>query len=161
MRGARPKPAAQHEREGTARARKPAPRSGVGGLTLKDFPAPRDLSAAERRVWRETARELVEAGTLAKIDKRLLKAFVVAIAFIDEATAQIRADGLMVTGSRGQRRQHPLITARDRAITTARGLAETLGIGPAARARYDVRPQRGPADLQDMLDRELNGGSPA
>jgi phage terminase small subunit len=81
--------------------------------------APAGLSARARRFWREWLDQIEPDGPH---DVELLAEAARTMSLIDALEQQVKADGLMVAGSRGQRRLHPAVPE----LTKARALLDRL-----------------------------------
>lgn len=77
-------------------------------MTRRNHAAPKHLSSEARDLWRRLTHDYVidDAASLA-----LLRQLADALDGVRACQAKIRTDGLMVLGSAGQSRPHPLLAA--------------------------------------------------
>lgn len=160
--GRPPKPREVRIAEGNPRQHKlPEPVPGLGKAL--EFPPPRGLSAAERRVWRQLIPEVAALGWIDKVDRAMLTMLVQTIARVDQARAAIRKHGFMVEHTRFDKdgneistelKINPAVAAADRATGQALRLAEQFGLTGSARARLGLTVAKG-ASIAAKLQSEL------
>jgi P27 family predicted phage terminase small subunit len=90
--------------------------------------APRGLSKAGRTEWARLEPLLRARGTLTDANVPLLAAYCGAICMIAEIDRELSKSRLVVKGSTGVPRVHPLVGARNRAAANVLQLARRLGI---------------------------------
>jgi P27 family predicted phage terminase small subunit len=111
------------------------------------------LPELARKVWRQTVAAIRAAGLLCPADAAILASYCLASAEVQECTAKLAAEGLMVE-SHGQTYPHPLLKTRAAAEQRVRSLGSELGLTPLARKRAHVETARPepPDPLDEFLD---------
>ena len=97
--------------------------------------APAEIPKELRPVYRAICDHLAETGRFHETDERLVRLYLLALHEAEQARTQVAADGMLVAGSGGQMKSHPLISVANQARLTAAKLATVLGLGPYARQR--------------------------
>jgi len=97
--------------------------------------APPEIPQPLRKVYVEICNHLAETGRFHETDERLVRLYLLALHEAEQARTQVAADGMLVAGSGGQMKSHPLISVANQARLTAAKLATVLGLGPYARQR--------------------------
>ena len=136
MRGRKPTPSALRILRGNPRkhalnADEPTP----GAL---DLTPPRGLSTPGRAEWRRVAPMLARLGILTETDAAALRAYCEAFATWQEATAGIRAAGMVEQTEFGLRAS-PYVKIANEAATQMRALLVEFGMTPSARARIHTK----------------------
>lgn len=93
-----------------------------------DAVAPKNLSKAAKAEWTRLAPLLRAKGTLTPENEPLLTAYVNAMALIAECDRELGKGKLLIKGTGGMLRPHPLLGARNKASQNALQLAKRLGI---------------------------------
>jgi P27 family predicted phage terminase small subunit len=131
MRGRKPTPVEQREREGNPGKRR-MPKAVVlapGELVKPELPG----EASE--LWDELVPVLTEANVLHRIDSAALEALCIQWHRSVQAREVLSREGLFSLGSMGQTVEHPALAVERSAHTLFVRFAEQYGITPVARAR--------------------------
>ena len=100
----------------------------------RPIPAEPDyLSAAEKRVWEETARVMVQKATYDEDCAHALAAYCVQWTRFREANAEVQKRGLMIRSKRGGGRHNPFLGIQNSAFDQWLKIARQLGLTPASR----------------------------
>lgn len=118
-----------------ARGPKPTPQPTESGLLTRTPPAPEWLPPHGKKVWKRTARHLVERRVLAATDLDTLMAYTVAVANIQTI---MEGNG---TKQHGTLSQNMIMQAR---------YAGELGLTPASRQKVGTEPSDQDDDLADL-----------
>lgn len=78
--------------------------------------------------------DMEHAGTLSVIDSKVAALIANSELEITEAQVRIDAEGMVVEGSQGQLRPHPLLKVREQAQLRVARLLREIGLTPSARA---------------------------
>ncbi|WP_036264431.1 phage terminase small subunit P27 family [Methylocapsa aurea] len=112
-----------------------------GSSTLDNIPkCPAWLSSHAKSEWKRVAPILVERNVLTEADLPTLESYCCSVGTIRECQTQISRDGITVVTPHGIKR-HPAVGIQNAAQTTARLLANELGLTPVSRSRPSVRDQ--------------------
>lgn len=132
MRGRKPKPIEQKQREGN-----PGNRALPAPVTLPEYdvPKPPDLPDAAATLWDDIVPILAEARVLNRIDGAALTAMCLQWERGQQARKVLKEEGLFALGSTGQVVPHPALEIERAAHTLFIRFAEQFGITPVARAR--------------------------
>jgi P27 family predicted phage terminase small subunit len=132
LRGRKPKPVEQRQREGKLGHRSlPAPVE----LVAAGFEKPEDLPVAASLLWDELVPILVAANVLNRVDRAALTALCVQWHRSVQARGVLAQEGLFALGSTGQVVAHPALEIERSAHLLFIRFAEQFGITPVARAR--------------------------
>jgi len=123
---------------------------------------PAGIGREASRIWRQLARDLIDARRMLRCDLPLLKAAAESSARADRLAKMARDATPMATGSRGQPVINPIFAAADAAARTAAGLLKDLACAPAPRARLkpmadQLRPEGAAADEEKMAASLIDG----
>ena len=135
----------------------PKPR-GRAGIQLDDAPKmPRGLTPAARRVWRDLAPALVDAGLLSAVDSGPFGLYCQSLAFAMDAAGQLAADGLTVPDRThgGELRKHAAWQIFTQANATVASWAAHFGTTAKARQALPVEEQAAGAGLEAYMQREV------
>lgn len=142
--GRKPKPTAEHVREGTFRRDRHGPEEGVRPADGRQPRMPAGFSPAMKVAWKTLLDDLDSSALLDSADAPLYEAFAVAHGRAREARALIRVHGLLVDGARvGQLVANPMIRVEREALAQVRMLAVELAMGMRARASLGMAVARG------------------
>ena len=129
------------------------------GRVNKDAPAIAAVSDSEKlkrpewldddavAAWDEVLPLLIKMGVITIADRHLLIAFVCAVSRLKAAQRVIEADGLVVHGATGSKK-NPGVTIADEATKQIRALSGDLGLTPASRPGLKANP------LHELSDAE-------
>ncbi len=135
----------------------PKPR-GRAGIRIDDAPKmPRGLTPAARRIWRDLAPALVDAGLLSAVDSGPFGLYCQALAFAMDAAGQLAADGLTVADRThgGELRKHAAWQIFTQANATVASWAAHFGTTAKARTALPVEDNTAGMGLQEYLQREV------
>jgi len=144
-RGRKPKPTAQHKREGTFRHDRHADRTQVPS-GVPDPPAMLSDDAAEE--WRRVVALLSAAGLIAQLDRGALALYCQAWSDYWAAKAIVEDEGWTAVGSTGNVVEHPAVKAMQRSWAQVLQAAREFGMTPSARASIKL-PAKEAADAQE------------
>ncbi len=106
--------------------------------TPKVRAAPAEIPLRFRPLYRKAADQLARGGKYVhETDEALLRHYILAIADLESARAQVAEEGMTVDGSHGLK-PHPLLAQINSLRVTIGKLAMTLGLCPAARVRLST-----------------------
>ena len=88
--------------------------------------------------WDEVLPLLIEMGVITFADRHLLIAFVCAVSRLKSAEREIEANGLIVQGSTGPKK-NPAVSVSDESMKMIRGLSSDLGLTPASRPGLNAK----------------------
>jgi P27 family predicted phage terminase small subunit len=132
VRGPKPKPIEQRQREGNPGNRPlPEPVKLQPGQIVK----PDDLPPAASKLWDDVVPVLEEARVLNRIDTAALLALCLQWHRAEQARVVLAKEGLFTFGSTGQIVEHPALGVERQAHQMFIRFAEQFGITPVARAR--------------------------
>jgi P27 family predicted phage terminase small subunit len=120
----------------------------------EDLPPPEHLDQDAWEWWTETAPLLV--GFVDRIDTSCMVIAAEAWSELRRCQRVTKSMGMFGTGSRGQMRVGPWITAQEKARATYIACTDRLGLNPQARARIGVTIMAG-RSMYEMLERDLGG----
>lgn len=120
------------------RGAKPKLTAIEGGLS-KVPPAPRDLDKDAREEWRRAARDLIEAGLLAKSDLVTLEIFSVAMGQVRKLQPLANKEPAVIPTANGGMKTNPVHTMLAKYLTVAKNCAAELGLTPASRHRKGMK----------------------
>ena len=144
--GVNKKPTRLHAVQGTSRG----DRRRFGQPPIEgDAVCPGWLAPEAKLEWRRVAPELKRLGLLTALDSAAFAAYCVMWGRLVAAVAIIERDGLVVSGHRGVRRKHPLVSAVNQCVSSLRSICAEFGMSPAARGRMDIESP--PIDDDDPL----------
>lgn len=111
MRGVKPKPVEQRQREGNASKRKlPEPLLVGGRPTLRELDEPPEhLPPEAKEFWRDSVVRLIEVGIVDRVDVPVLEQLATQYARIRQSQRVLAEDGHFTRGSVGQIREHPAL----------------------------------------------------
>jgi len=124
-------------------AREPQPRAATGY-------APRRLSEAERKYWRDLAPKLLRAGLLTELDTQALERMCELRVRIDEALKTAKK-GLLIKTASGNWIQNPAIGIVNRAYDLLVALEREFGMTPSSRTKVAGAPIAEEKSIIDML----------
>jgi P27 family predicted phage terminase small subunit len=140
MRGRKPKPVEQRQKEGNA-ARRPLPDTLLvsGRPTLAELQEPPEHIPAEAKdFWRDSVTRLIEVGIVDRVDVPVLEQLATQYARIRQSQRVLAQDGHFVRGSVGQLREHPAMKIEREATRMFLQLAEHYALTPIARTRLGL-----------------------
>jgi P27 family predicted phage terminase small subunit len=121
--------------------KEPRPESGVPKR-------PKFLSQTARKYWNLHARQLDNAGILARIDVGILASCCTALAALDKAETMIEQHGYTQTTDSGERKSPWVMIAKE-SRDQVRNLGAELGLSPTSRAQIKVG---GVTEKQDAFE---------
>jgi P27 family predicted phage terminase small subunit len=124
-----------HQAQGTYRADRHRE------LPLRPTKGPRPpawLSGPARQKWREAARLLASAGVLSRLDHDLLAVYCSTWAAWRQAAEAVATEGATYRAGGGLLKKHPAVGVAEAARKDLAGLADRLGLTPAARLKLGV-----------------------
>lgn len=135
MKGRKPKPIEQREREGNPSKRKlpVAVRSSEPRQSVR--PRPANLPKDAEEIWDDLVIGLDSAGVLDQLDYGALTAMTIQWARATTAGRIIQQEGLVAMGSMSQLVEHPMLGTERAAHALFLRYAEQYGLTPVARAR--------------------------
>lgn len=140
IRGRKPKPLEQRQREGNAGHRRLPEPVIIGGrpalAELEEPPA--HLPDEAKDFWRDSVQRLIEVGVVDRVDVPVLEQLSVQYARIRQAQRVLREDGHFVRGSVGQLRPHPALKVEQDATILFLKMAEHYALTPIARTRLGL-----------------------
>ena len=149
MRGRRPKPIEQRQREGGSDvSHRPLPQPMlVAGRPLSgELEVPPDhLPKLAREFWSKTVSYLIEVGVVDRIDEAALEMLSVQYARWRQAQAVVAVDGHFTRGAAGQLREHPAVKIEREAHALFLKTAEHFALTPIARSRLGLAELHGRA----------------
>jgi P27 family predicted phage terminase small subunit len=126
-----------------------------GGRVVKESPGfrrvapemPASLSPAAKEVWERVIEELDRLGIVKEGDADALACYCEAVVTWREATAQVRAEGSVVTnrtirkdGTESEwKTRHPAAAVAEQAARTIRGFAGEFGLTPSSESNVAAR----------------------
>jgi P27 family predicted phage terminase small subunit len=131
-RGRKPKPVIVHIANGNPGKRPLNVNEPVADGQLGE--PPHELTADQIRLW-QYAIENAPRDVLRKIDRDVLRAWVIAADLHRIAAKRVHDDGIITTGAEGQPMRHPAVTVLRDATSMMMRAAEQMGFSPTARAR--------------------------
>ena len=134
----------------------PKPR-GRAALHIDDAPKmPRGLTPAAKKIWRDLAPALVDAGLLSAVDSGPFGLYCQSLAFAFDAAGQLAADGLTTKDRAhgGELRKHAAWQIFAQANATVASWAAHFGTTAKARQALPVEENAG-AGLEDYMRREV------
>jgi len=88
--------------------------------------------------WDEVLPLLIEMGVITFADRHLLISFVCATSRLKAAEKEIEANGLIVQGSTGPKK-NPAVSVSDESMKMIRGLSADLGLTPGSRPGLNAK----------------------
>lgn len=150
MRGRKPKPIEQRQREGNP-GRRPLPEP----LPLPESSLSKpDLPDAASALWDELVPVLEAADVLHRVDQAALEALCMQWERGAVAGRVLKEEGYFALGSMGQVVEHPALGIERQAHTLFLRFAEQYGITPVARARIATA-----RSIVDALDQALGAST--
>jgi P27 family predicted phage terminase small subunit len=146
-RGRKPKPTAQHKREGTFRHDRHANRAS----TPAGVPSPPEALCDEAAVeWKRVVSLLAAAGLVAQLDRAALALYCQAWGDYWAAKAIVDDEGWTAVGSTGNVIEHPAVKAMQRSWAQCLQAAREFGMTPSARAsiKMPAREARGETETE-------------
>jgi P27 family predicted phage terminase small subunit len=140
VRGRKPKPIEQRQREGNS-GNRPLPETTlVAGRPEKHELAdpPDHLPNDAKGFWRESVARLIEVGIVDRVDVPVLEQMSVQYARIRQAQRVLAEDGHYTRGSVGQLRPHPALKIEQDATALFLKMAEQYALTPVARTRLGL-----------------------
>jgi P27 family predicted phage terminase small subunit len=111
------------------------------------------LSDSAKAAWKSLLADLRSERLLNPVDSALIELTAVALGRVRDARAVIEAEGMIVTGAKGNPVKNPAVLIEQQAGQEARRLLELLGLGPTARSRIATSRSPGYRSMDDF-DRE-------
>jgi len=155
--GRKPKPVEQRIREGVNVSHRPMPQPVlVGGRPMPGEWAqpPEDLPEDGKKLWREDVSRIIEVGIADRVDTAALESLCIAYARAKQAGRVIKSEGLFISGSYAQLREHPAVRIEAQSWDRFLRLAEQFGITPISRTRLGLA-ELGRRTLQHDLEERL------
>ena len=122
-------------------------------------PMPTTLSENAKRHWQRLAPKLNQSGICKKLDMTMFTILVETLADLDQATAQLRAEGLTITDSKGRLVRNPLSVAVKDLRTQVSQLSIQFGLTPKSRNTFaSIEVADKPNEDTELADM-LGGGS--
>ncbi|MEM7810283.1 MAG: phage terminase small subunit P27 family [Planctomycetota bacterium] len=154
-RGPAAKPKAAHKRSGNYRPS----RHGKGDAPASAPKKPRGMTPTASKAWNRVVPDLDALGYLNAVDQEGLRQLCEAIAEHDDALADIKKSGLVITEVKGDgnqtRKPNPSLVIRQNARKQVVSLLAQFGMTPAARTGLDI----GGGDGSDFMRLLAEGGS--
>lgn len=123
-----------------------------GGLSRMP-PVPSRLDRYGKDEFRKAARELIDAGILAKSDLTVLELYAVTMAQVRKLQPIANKEPAVVRTASGSVKTNPVHTQLNRYITNAKNLAAELGLTPASRHRKGIKkPELNSDDPWSAMD---------
>ena len=155
-----PTPAETRRATGNAR-NQPIPDPVPVGDQLYDLPdPPEELGVVAQAVWREVGPDLVDVGVLRSSDLIAFEAMCQAVERMRDAASVLKVDGVISTGSTGQKRAHPALDIERQAAAEFRQWATRFGLDPSSRTKLgaDRESHGGVLDDAPLLEVSAGGG---
>jgi P27 family predicted phage terminase small subunit len=140
MRGRKPKPLEQRQREGNA-GKRPLPEQVlIAGRPMLDEmkTPPEHLTEPAKKFWADSVEVLVEVGVADRVDRPVLEMMATEYANWRYANEVLKEDGFFTRGSVGQLREHPALKIQGASADRFLKLAEQYGFTPIARTRLGI-----------------------
>lgn len=157
-RGPAPKPTALKKLQGNP-GRRPLPKGEPMPETRPEAPrAPRGMSKAANKAWRELAPALHAARLLTVVDELALRLLVETWADYQEACELIAEEGLVAVTDKGYSHQHAAVGIRNNARAQLAKLMREFGMTPSGRTgiRLPGAGEEQAMGLADMLFAAVN-----
>lgn len=114
--------------------------AGSAASVVDAPPFPPDwLNETGKKLWQQTAKELIAMGAFAKIDTDVLAGYCLHIARAIECERTISEKGLVIEHHNGTTGARPEVKIAEKAWNAAQKLGTMLGIGHGARQRMGIR----------------------
>lgn len=125
--------------------------------------APRLLSPQARRLWRDLAPVLADAGLLTVADLPALTALCLHFGMLVDAAARVKEEGAIVKNVMGELRRHPATSLIDSNSRALKAYLTEFGLSPSSRVRIKGAGEQ-EKSLAEMLfsslsDSNEKGGS--
>jgi P27 family predicted phage terminase small subunit len=104
---------------------------------------PRGLTPTARAAWRHAHDVLIQLGEEPTYSRGALDRYASAVDMAARLRAELRADELVLRGSRGGIRVHPLVREVEKAEREAHLYGQALGLDPQSRRKLGMRPAGG------------------
>ena len=119
---------------------------------------PKYLGAIGRRVWRDATKQLQSMNLLFRADEQTLAAYCLAAQDIAESEDLLLREGNYCVDCYGNRKRHPALLTREKAMTMLAKLGSLLGLNAVSRARLgQVKDDEVEEELQKFLARSARG----
>lgn len=87
------------------------------------------------RAWKQQSKVLIDRGTFEIEDALLLQAYCNSWQLMLDAEVRIAKEGLTIPTADGSEKMHPVVNARDKAVSQLSRLGSLLGLDPLTRMR--------------------------
>ena len=135
--------------------RRPPLQPGVTGGESGLPPMPTTLSDGAKRHWQRLAPKLNQMGITRRIDGTMFSLLCETLADLDQATTQLRAEGQVITDSKGRLVRNPLAVSVKDLRQQVAGLSAQFGLTPKARHAFNsievADSKQEDTELADML----------
>lgn len=147
VRGPKPKPTSLRKLEGNPAKRpinhrEPEP---TGAAVRPDF-----VTGAAGEEWDRACRAM-PPGFYTAADVPVLTVFALAWVQYRNALAQVAREGMIVSGSMGQKVAHPAIAIASKQAEVILRASDRLGMSPSARARLEMPDEAPPSKFDGLL----------
>lgn len=156
--GRPPKPTAQKQLEGTARADRMISNEMMPSKIDHAPSPPRYLTDNAKKEWKLVCAELIDLDMLAGVDLALLSAYCQEMADYVMACEKLKDPEIghvMTTTKEGggsYSQQSPWVSIKNTALGNALKLANQFGFTPAARSRINAKPKEEEDELGKLLN---------
>lgn len=137
MKGTRPTPVEQRQREGNPR-KHPVPEPLIVAGRDMDLEPPEDLPEAGKQAWNAVVPQLADVGLLDRVDRLALEAMCVQWARMKQAGRVLAVQGHLVRGPGGMLKEHPSLKTEREAASMFFRFAEQYALTPIARTRLGL-----------------------
>ena len=127
-----------------------SPKAAGRRVKVENPTRPKWLTPYGRATWNRVVKELGPLGLLNPVDLDTLAGFCDAAAFAKDARDLLRADGLVLTGGKGELVRHPAYMIWQQSIAKVESLGKLLALNPSARLRLLAELED--PDTDDDLD---------
>jgi P27 family predicted phage terminase small subunit len=117
---------------------------------LEEMPtAPAELTAATKRVWRDTCRKLLTLKILTDQDTDLIEQYCIAVVTARAAARDIEEHGFFMVNDKGNRYTNPSVAALKQSQAVIVQIADRFGFSPYARQKLKAETKS--KEKQDPL----------